>query len=574
MTLNKGGVYPAFRLSSDFTIDTADDRVLKQGLRVAVIGESGSGKSWTMALIAEQAIAQGLQVMMIDPHGEYWTFAEKFPGVVVVGGDNADLPLGEDAIGVYAEAYRQGKILDFNLKEVFTDEETYGRMVEKILRQIWRVQVNDPRPAIWIMEEAHMECPQEKSPDVMRRVGLVKGIATGGRKFGVLLIMGTQRPAELHKTPLSQCWLRVFGKLTEKLDRDAVKDYMKPLSPDALKSLVTGEFYVYGWAAEPFKTTITSERLTRHGAETPLIAPIERVEIAERASIDELRKMVEEKIKQKTEERSEIADLRGKLTTAERTMGQLREKANIADVLREAAAGLAAGGGAGAVPPETLARLEDLENTERTVQTLEVDLKQAKGQVTQLVARVRELEGVDKGLALLRQGLQALGLWNGSAAAEDIDIGHIVNEVLQRMPASAQGANVLEAREYILKDYQQQEVDRILAAVSELTEDQKDLLRFVCGVGRVERREAARAVFAHSIKSFSNRSWADTWNRDRLFPLVDIGAVRWDSNHSSIVYILPETIKRRLEVYKPTPAEIDQVVATVGDILARAKVNK
>jgi intein/homing endonuclease len=935
MVTNKGFDYPAFRLSSNFVIDTSDERVLMQGLRIAVIGESGSGKSWTMALIAEQAIVQGLQVMIIDPHGEYWTFAEKFPGVVVIGGGNADLPLDEDAIDVYAEAYRQGKILDFNLKEIFTDEEAYGRMVEKILRQLWKVQVNEARPAIWLMEEAHLECPQEKGADVMRRVGLIKGIATGGRKFGVLLILGTQRPAELHKccagntpvlleklglrrisglvkgaellksdetgdwmrlkapirvqslningqrgfnryfnmktvemiyrqkveqtieittragryfrvttnqpfwcldkgikekraeelsskdylliprflptfdarivpnqfvrewpkkwprkqidlpvsispelgeflglflsegslddndisftnslatlrerfqfllrnlfglessnpgqgnrtpdvrvassrlaaflrtmgavtskgktvpdlimtaqrdvieafikayiqgdghvredgnivictkrlamarrlcylmqmlgflvtkdkgadayyirtikgrryeklslgkkvrrqfygdkikevkrnmnpcyvydlvdcgnfiggslptpihnTPLSQCWLRVFGKLTEKLDRDAVKDYMRPLNPDALKSLVTGEFYVYGWGSEPFKTTITSKRLTRHGAETPLIAPIERVEIAERASIDELRKMVEDRLKQKTEERSEIAVLKGKLTASEKTINQLREKSNIADVLKEAYAGLSSGAGAGAVPPETLARIKELEGLERQLQGIEAELKEAKEQNAVLEAQVLELSGMKEGVSAIRRGFQLLGIGNGAAAAR-VDTHRIVEEVMKKMPAPVHtGKVVLEAKEYILKDYQRQEVDRIMAAVSKLTNEQKDLLRFVSGVGRVDRREAARAVFSHSTKSFSNRSWADTWNKDRLFPLVDIGAVRWDSSHSAIVYILPETIKRKLEVYKPTAAEIDQVVATVATIFAREKVAK
>jgi len=556
-------VYPQFKLSDGFVIDAADDRVQKQGLRIALIGESGSGKSWTMALIAEQAIEQGLQVVFIDPHGEYWTFAEKFPGVIVIGGDNADLPLVEDAIDVYAEAYRQGKILDFNLKEVFTDEEIYGRIVEKILRALWKAQVNEVRPAIWIMEEAHMECPQEKSADVMRRVGLVKGIATGGRKFGVLLVLGTQRPAELHKTPLSQCWLRVFGKLTEKLDRDAVKDYMKPLNSDALKSLVTSEFYVYGWSPEPFKTTITSERLTRHGAETPLIAPIERVEVSERASIDELREMVEKKLKEKAEERSEIATLKGKLTTAEKTIGQLREKANIADVLREAVSGLS-GGGQGAVPDEAIARLEELERREGEIQELESSLKQAQGRVADLEGQLKVLTSVQEGVETLRRGFEQLGLPSGGAT---VDINRIVAEVTRRMP---QGTSyTLEPREFILKDYQQQEVDRILKAVSELTAEQKDLLRFIAGVGRVERREAARAVFAHSPSSFSNRTWADRWNKDRLLPIVDAGAAIWDSKHGMIVYCLPETIKRRMEVYRPTAQEVEQVVAAVEAIFAR-----
>ncbi len=556
--------YPRFKLSEDFTIDTSDGRVQKQGLRIAFIGESGSGKSWAMALIAEQAIEQGLQVVFIDPHGEYWTFAEKFPGVIVVGGENADLPLVEDAIDIYAEAYRQGKILDFNLKEVFTDEEVYGRMVEKILRALWKAQVNEARPAIWLLEEAQMECPQEKSADVMRRVGLVKGIATGGRKFGVQLILGTQRPAELHKTPLSQCWIRVFGKLTEKLDRDAVKDYMRPVPPDSLKSLATGEFFVYGWASEPFRSTITSQRLTRHGAETPLLAPIERVEVSERASIDDLRQLVEKKLKDKTEERTEVAVLKGKLTAAEKAIEQLKEKSNIADVLREAAESMARGG-QGKVPPEAIARLEELERREGEIQELEANLKQAKDRVSDLEGQVKALAGVQEGVDTLRRGFALLGLSSDGTA---VDINRITAEVARRIPQ--QGTSyTLEPREFILKDYQQQEVDRILKAVSELTPEQKDLLRFIAGVGRVERREAARAVFAHSPSSFSNRAWADRWNRERLIPVANTGAAIWDSKHGMIIYCLPETIKRRMEVYRPTPQEVEQVVAAAEVIFAK-----
>lgn len=561
--------FPQFRLADNFIIDTADDRVQKQGLRIALIGESGSGKSWTMAILAEQAIEQGLQVMFIDPHGEYHTFAERFPGVIIIGGENADLPLVEEAIDIYAQAYRQGKILDFSLKEIFTDEELYGRMVERILRALWKVQVSEARPAIWILEEAHLECPQEKSADVMRRVGLVKGIATGGRKFGVLLILGTQRPAELHKTPLSQCWLRVFGKLTEKLDRDAVKDYMKPLNPDALKSLVTGEFFVYGLGPEPFKTTITSERLTRHGAETPLIAPIERVETAERASIEELREMVEKTLKQKAEEQSEITRLKGDLTKANKSIEQLREKANIADVLREAAAAMASGSPqAAAIPSETLARLEELEKREGEVQGLQDQVKDYAERVGILEGQLDGYRQLQEGLESLRRGLADLELFPQGAGAS-VDIDAIAAEVAKKMPAG-QGYALLEPKEFILKDYQRREVDRLLGAVSKLSNEQKDLLRFMAGVVRVERREAARAVFGHSVGSFQNRSWSDKWNKERLFPLVDIGAVTWDQKHGMINYCLRETIERRLEVYKPSPQEVEQVVAMVAAEFARS----
>ena len=99
-----------FELGPDLVIDSEDPRIQQQGLRIAVIGQSGAGKSWTIALIAEQALDQGLPVVIIDPHGEYWPLAEVYPQVLIVGGENGDLPLAEEAVQVYTQAYRRGSV--------------------------------------------------------------------------------------------------------------------------------------------------------------------------------------------------------------------------------------------------------------------------------------------------------------------------------------------------------------------------------------------------------------------------------------------------------------------------------
>ena len=296
-----------FSISEELEIDTEDMRVKNQGLRIAIIGESGSGKSWAISIIAEQAIQQGLQVIFVDPHGEYWTFAEKFD-VVIIGGEKGDLILNEECMDIYGEIAKQGKNVDFNLREFMDDEIAYGRIVEKILRVLWKVLVNNPRPCLIVFEEAQMICPQEKSFDVMRRVGLVKSIVTGGRKFGLSFVLGSQRPAELHKTPLSQCWIRLFGKTTERLDRNAVEDYLKPLKSDVLKNLTTGQFYAYGWFDEPLLVNVTSRRITRHGGDTPLITPVERTEI-QQASIEEFKRKIDEVFRKKHIEESELERL-------------------------------------------------------------------------------------------------------------------------------------------------------------------------------------------------------------------------------------------------------------------------
>jgi len=320
-----------FQLSSSTVLDTDDVRVRNQGLRIAVIGESGSGKSWTIAVVAEQAIQQGLQVVFIDPHGEYWTFAEKFD-VTIIGGEKGDLMLAEECMPVYGEVFKQGKSIDFNLREFMDDEIAYSRIVEKILRTLWKILVNDPRACLVIFEEAQMVCPQERSYDVMRRIGLVKSIVTGGRKFGASFILGSQRPAELHKTPLSQCWIRLFGKTTERLDREAVEDYLKPFKSSVLKNLRTGQFYVYGWSDQPLLIDVTSQRVTRHGGDTPLITQIQRSE-KQQASIEEFKHRIEELLqKKKSEEdelkrlRTEKQDLEKRLAGAETKIGMMAQR--------------------------------------------------------------------------------------------------------------------------------------------------------------------------------------------------------------------------------------------------------
>jgi len=418
-----------FELSQDLVIDSEDARVQQQGLRIAIIGHSGAGKSWTIALIAEQALDQGLPVVIIDPHGEYWTLSEAYPQVLIVGGENADLPLAEEAAEVYAQVYKGGSSLVFNLKDFFIDEEAYGRLVEKILRSLWKAQVEEPRPTLWVLEEAQLEVPQEKGPDVMRRVGLVKGIATGGRKFGVNLILGTQRPAELHKTPLSQCWLRLFGGLAERLDRDAVRDYLKPVSADELKALPTGSFYVFGWG-EPFLTRIRGDRRTRHGAETPQMAILQRPE-AQRASIGEFRQMVEESLKKVQEEKTEVARLTAELRKKEQQLKDATEKANIADVLRTAI-GQAASQEV-PVDPDLVKRLEEFEDREREAETLRQELAGVDERLRGVEAERDRLEAVAQGVQLLRQGLEQLGLGGGATLDEEA----LVARVVARLPAAS-----------------------------------------------------------------------------------------------------------------------------------------
>lgn len=546
-----------FELAPGLVIDSEDPRIQQQGLRIAVIGQSGAGKSWTIALIAEQALDQGLPVVIIDPHGEYWPLAEVYPQVLIVGGENGDLPLAEEAVQVYTQAYRGGNSLVFNLKDFFIDEEAYGRMVEKVLRSLWKAQVEEARPALWVLEEAQLEVPQEKGPDVMRRVGLIKGIATGGRKFGVNLVLGTQRPAELHKTPLSQCWLRLFGGLAERLDRDAVRDYLRPLSADELKTLPTGSFYVFGWG-EPFLTRIRSDRRTRHGAETPQMSPVARQE-TQRASIQDLRALVEKALDRAREDKGEMARLKAELGKREREIEELRRKADVAGVLREALAGAPPGETPEAVARALEERQRELEKERQRRLSLEGELARLSGRMTSLEAEKARYDGLAEGVQLLRQGLARLGLAGGS-----LDEEALAARILSRLPQPGEQKLVVVAPVEALKEgFVQEQKEAFLRLLKGMPPTHLRAIAYLESVrGRATWTGLAKVAVGRAP---SGKETSEL--RDALAPFCR-------TDRQARVYPgLQENIRRALEPYKGTDEQTNAIYnSLMAEVVGRVPV--
>ena len=104
------------------------------------------------------------------------------------------------------------------------------------------------RPLLIVLEEAHVYLgPQSKN----RAATAVRRIAKEGRKYGVGLMLVSQRPSEVDTTILSQCGTVVALRLTNDLDRTQVtscaSDNLKGLF-SMLPVLRTGEALIVGEA--------------------------------------------------------------------------------------------------------------------------------------------------------------------------------------------------------------------------------------------------------------------------------------------------------------------------------------
>ncbi len=74
-----------------------------------------------------------------------------------------------------------------------------------VLERLWQRR-EERRPILIVIDEAHNLCSPDPHTDVERRLTeqLVQ-IAAEGRKFGLWLLLSTQRPTKIHPNVLSQC---------------------------------------------------------------------------------------------------------------------------------------------------------------------------------------------------------------------------------------------------------------------------------------------------------------------------------------------------------------------------------
>jgi len=136
----------------------------------------------------------------------------------------------------YSTENAQIKVIDFS--EVPSD--ILPIIVGLVARIIYQVQFwtdhEKRRPLALICDEAHLYLPEKfgKNPIETRAIEAFERIAKEGRKYGVSLVIVSQRPSDVSTTILSQCNNVISLRLTNGADRSTVSKLM----PESLESLL------------------------------------------------------------------------------------------------------------------------------------------------------------------------------------------------------------------------------------------------------------------------------------------------------------------------------------------------
>ncbi|MFN7311423.1 MAG: helicase HerA domain-containing protein [Vampirovibrionales bacterium] len=319
------------QVAKNFSVPLAD--FLSTGERDAILASSGMGKSYLTGVLLEETLENGTLVCIIDPEGEHFTLAEKYP-CLIIGGEHAHVPFDPAGVELYIEAMiTTGLSTIFDLSDfIDTEQQDYYAIIGDAL---FRLEQKYRRKVRLVVEEAQIYAPQnggggagKKKNKGLDAITVSQRIAKRGRKRALDSLWATQRPASLSKDILSQCNRFWFGGITSELDYKAIKPFLTEagISFQDIKSLQPGEFFYYAKG----KTTRIKvrKRYCKHAGATPdagmTFTPATDKSLE--AVMGSLAKKIEAKAEELKLEQSEIQRLQDLLRKQERKIEQLREE--------------------------------------------------------------------------------------------------------------------------------------------------------------------------------------------------------------------------------------------------------
>lgn len=292
--------------------------------RCLVQASSGGGKSRTLRRLAEQLFNK-VQTFIIDREGEFGTLRERFG--YVQAGKNGETPTDPRTAEMLCYTLLENgasAIFDlYDLKE--PDRHTWAKNFLDALmnapKTLWH-------PVVVMVDEAHRLCPERGMGESEAYSSMID-LATDGRKRGFCAVYATQRLGKLSKNASAELLNRFIGRTIEDLDVDRAVDLMSVRRADraefelGLKQMKPGHFWAFGQAvATDRKLLHVGPVLTTHPEPgTPAAAMIPPTPESIKHLLPQLADIpvhAENKARTEEELRQEIANLKGRLTIAER----------------------------------------------------------------------------------------------------------------------------------------------------------------------------------------------------------------------------------------------------------------
>ncbi|MBK7387451.1 MAG: DUF87 domain-containing protein [Methanothrix sp.] len=380
--LSRGDMYIGMLKGYDIRVELDANTLVQK--HCSVLAKTGSGKSYTAAVILEELLEKKVALLVIDPHGEYASMREPnkvgdfsrykvkprgFDITIYTPGEmamnpRADRPFRFNSLNLSAREVAKmipsesssgqlGLLYEaINALRAETDVYTLEDIIEQVVRSNSKVKWNlvgqleslmelglfsgtatpcdellrpgrasiidmtgilpelqamivahlltdifEARkrrlisPGMVVVEEAHNYIP-ERGTGSAASTNILRTIAAEGRKFGLGLMIISQRPARVDKNVISQCNTQIIMRVTNPNDLKALSKGLEGMTSeleDEIKRLPAGVAMLVSNEIERPVTVNIRPRRSRHGGVSTEIISKERAKAATPAGAPEKR---------------------------------------------------------------------------------------------------------------------------------------------------------------------------------------------------------------------------------------------------------------------------------------------
>lgn len=226
-----------------------------------IVATRGAGKSSASAVIVEEAVAAGVQVVVFDRTGVYWGLQSNAKGdraglaVYVIGGPHGNVPLEATAGRMLADlAVDSGHSLVLDLSDLSKTAAT--RFAGDFLEHLYDRKARSRSTMLVVVDEAHFYAPQTPrggfKGESAKLMGAMEDVVGLGRSRGLGVVLTTQRTQSLNKAVLDLIETLLVMRMLSPRARDAVRLWIQEKHEDddagvlaSLSSLPTGTAWVW-----------------------------------------------------------------------------------------------------------------------------------------------------------------------------------------------------------------------------------------------------------------------------------------------------------------------------------------
>ncbi len=303
-----------------------------------VTGKSGSGKSNTASVIAEELLEEGYPLVIVDTDGEYYGLKEAYELLHAGADEECDIQVSPEHAEKIASLALEGNVPIILDVSGYLDDNEAEDLIRETARHLFVMEKKLKKPFLLIVEEIHEYVPEGAGLDETGKM-LIK-VGKRGRKHGLGIVGISQRPADVKKDFITQANWLVWHRLTWENDTDVVGRIVGTEYAEAAPELDDGQAFLQrDWTDDDVTLVQFDRKRTFDAGATPGLDEIERPELksVNDALMDDLQGITDARER----ERDRIEEVEATLETKNEEIAQLEEELRSARNVSQAATRMA-----------------------------------------------------------------------------------------------------------------------------------------------------------------------------------------------------------------------------------------